>query len=461
VVTPTLKRLVILGATGDLAGRHLFPALGQLEANRRLSDDFLVLAISRDDWSTGRFRAHAADRLARHGGPLPRHARKRLVRRLDYVPSDVTDASSLRRAFAEVNEPAVIFLALPPAVFADALVGMAGAPIPTHSRVVVEKPFGTSLASSRELNSLLHEHFSEEQVFRIDHFLGKQTVQNILGIRFANRVFEPIWNREHVESVDLVWDETLGLEGRAGYYDHTGALRDMIQNHLLQLMTLVAMEQPSSLSEHAFRDKKVELLRSVRPPSDPRDATSAIRARYSAGRVRDAAMPAYVDEPGVAAANETETFASVQFTVENERWAGVPFRLRAGKALGDDRRFAAIRFRPVGSLAFGQSEDAPANRLTLTMSPDRMLIDIALNGAGDPFSIDEACLDLELAPQELSPYARLLLDVFEGDLTLSIRDDEAEECWRIVEPILDAWSDGVPPMREYAAGSAGPEDLPA
>ena len=254
-------------------------------------------------------------------------------------------------------------------MFAPAIESLAAIDLSQDSRLVVEKPFGTDLASAQALNRLLHQHFPEEAVFRLDHFLGKQTVQNVLGVRFANRLFEPVWNREHVAGVDIVWDETVALEGRAGYYDHTGALRDVIQNHLLQLLCLVAMERPMALDATELRDRKVEVLQAVRTPTPQEVATPTLRARYGAGRVGDRQLPDYVREPGVDPDRHTETFAEVMLIIENDRWRGVPFRLRTGKALAVDRREMGIRFLPVPDRVFEQQDDPPLNRLLFQMGP--------------------------------------------------------------------------------------------
>ncbi|HVL93380.1 MAG TPA: glucose-6-phosphate dehydrogenase [Acidimicrobiales bacterium] len=448
-------RLVILGASGDLTGRYLLRAVAELHSAGLLPGGLDIVGVGRDDWDDERFRHFAAGRLSRHAPDLPDTVRDDVVARLRYRHGDATDADALRAAVADVSGPVLVYLALPPFVFAPAISALAVSHLPAGSRIVVEKPFGTDLGSARQLNALLHRHFAEEAVFRIDHFLGKQTVQNVLGLRFANRVFEPLWCSEHIDSVDIVWDESVALEGRAGYYDHTGALRDMIQNHLLQLLTFVAMERPSGLGERPLRDAKVAVLRAVETVDDDAVRRHTVRARYSAGTVDGRAVPNYTDEPGVDPARDTETYASVTLGIDNERWRGVPFRLRTGKALARNRREIRVRFRAVERLPFGQATEPGPNVLTLAMDPDQLAIDIALNGAGDPFCLDPARISLALAPQELSAYARLLVDAIEGDPVLSTRGDEAEESWRIVEPILGAW-DGAVPLLTYPAGSDGP-----
>jgi glucose-6-phosphate 1-dehydrogenase len=440
-----VTHLVILGAAGDLTSRYLIPALAELDAAGALPDALTVTGVDRRPWDDDEFRQHLADRV--HPTPL--------LSRLHYHRGDVTDAAALRDALGRSEAPAVVYLALPPHVFSAAVQALGAVPPAPGSRIVIEKPFGDDLDSARQLNTLVHEVVAEEDVFRVDHFLGKQTVQNILGLRFANRIFEAVWNTQHIESVDIVWDETLALEGRAGYYDAAGALRDMIQNHLLQLLCLLAMEPPVTLSERALRDRKVDVLRAVRRPSLEDVRRDTVRARYRSGGT---AVPDYTDEPGVDPGRGTETFAAVTLYVDNWRWAGVPFTLRSGKALDADRHEIRVRFRPVPHLAFDQDTDPEPNLLRLRVGPDQLALEVNLNGAGDPFQLERARMTADLAPQALSAYARLLLDIFEGDPILSIRSDEAEEAWRIIEPIRDGWRKGTTPLREYRAGSSGPDD---
>ena len=357
---------------------------------------------------------------------------------------------------APTEDPAVVYLALPPAVFGPAITAMNVAGLPTGSHIVIEKPFGSDLASARELNELLHGFLPEDSVYRIDHFLHKQTVQNILGLRFANRVFEPVWTRDHIEGVEIVWDETLGLEGRAGYYDRTGALLDMVQNHLLQLLALVAMQRPSSLSPRDLRDRKVEILRTIRRHDPVEVRLRTVRARYTAGTIAGRAVPSYVDEHGVDPSRDTETYAEAEFRIDDPRWEGTPFRLRTGKALARARREILIRFRDVHDVVFEEAHAAPANALRLTLDPDTITLTLNINGAGDPFDLETVDLDARLAAQEIPAYGRLLLGVLDGDPTFSIRDDEAEEAWRVIEPTATGWRDGITPLGEYEAGSAGP-----
>jgi glucose-6-phosphate 1-dehydrogenase len=267
-------------------------------------------------------------------------------------------------------------------------------------------------------------------------------------------VLEPIWNSAHIDEIEIVWDESLALEGRAGYYDHVGALKDMVQNHLLQLLCLVAMEPPVSLGERDLRDRKVDVLRSIRPFAGDDVATRTRRARYGAGRVGEREIPAYVDQDGVTPAHGTETFAELQLELDSWRWSGTRFRLRTGKALGRNRKELVVHFRPVPALPFGSPPGA--NLLRFGLSPEGLTLELTGTGPGTDLSLVPLTLSAELAPPELPAYGRILLDALRGDATLSIRGDEAEESWRVVTPVLDGWSRGLRPLEEYAAGSDGP-----
>ncbi len=450
-----IGQLVVFGASGDLAARYLLPAVAQLQAAGAVPNAFTVIGVDREEWDDEMFRRHAADRLDAHAAHIPEDARRSLIGRLSYVHADVTDGRSVARLMEPLSGPVVVYLALPNALFASTLRALADANLAQGSRIVVEKPFGTDRTDARALNELIEDTLSEDMVFRVDHFLAKQTVLNILGLRFANRIFEPIWNSTHVERVDIVWDETLGLEGRAGYYDKAGALRDAVQNHLLQLLSFIAMEPPTDLSERALRDRKADLLRAVRSPSELDVIDLSRRGRYVAGRVGDRGFVDYIDEPGVDPQRQTETYAEVTLFVDNWRWSGVPFRLRSGKALPEERREIVMRFRPVPHLPF--VGDAEPNVLRLTMNPDAIALGINLNGAGDPFDLERDALATDLTRRDLPAYSLLLLEILKGEATLSVRGDEAEESWRIIEPVLAAWEADTIPLEEYPAGSAPPE----
>jgi glucose-6-phosphate 1-dehydrogenase len=455
-----MQRLLLLGAGGDLVLRYLLPALVRLEDRGLLPDALVVIATARGEGDSDGFRARARKALDEqgHSQGLSHEARERLVARLRYAKVDATEARDIRDALGHGEPPPAIYLALPPPIFPSVLDALASLDLPRGSRIAIEKPFGEDLASAKALNDQLRRTFDEDDVFRVDHFLHLQTAHALLGLRFANRFFEPIWNRHHVERVCITWDETLALEGRAGYYDGTGALRDMIQNHLLQLLCLVAMDPPLSLGARDLRDRKLDVLRRIRRLDRDEVARDTVRARYTAGNVGGRRVPAYVDEERVDPALETETYAEVRFEMDDWRWAGVPFVLRTGKALAEDRHAIDIRFRAVPHLAFGQPNDPAPNVLSLGIEPDVLRLSFEVAGPEDPFGLRPVAFDLGLEEDALPAYARVLLDLLTGEAAFAVRDDEAEEAWRVVEPITRAWQEGAVPMREYAAGSRGPDE---
>lgn len=449
-----IDRLAVLGATGDLTARYLLPALAALQEAGHLGERLQLTGASREDWSSARFREWMAAQLDRHGGTYPAGAREAIVDGARYVRADVTSSADIAAAVAG-SGPVAVYLALPPALFPRVVTALHEVGLPKDSRIVLEKPFGEDLASARELNGLLADLVPEQAVFRVDHFLAMTTVQNVLGSRLANRVLEPIWNSTHIAEVEITWDETLALEGRAGYYDHVGALKDMIQNHLLQLLCLVAMEPPITLGERDLRDRKVDVLRSVRLLTEYDVVHRTRRARYLAGRIGDHDIPAYVDEEGVSSERRTETFAEVELELDSWRWAGTTFRLRSGKALKEDRKEVAVRFRAVPHLPFGHGGEALPNVLRFQLEPEGLTLD--LTGIGSQaHELTPLSLTAGMEPPDLPAYGRLLLDVLRGDPALSIRGDEAEEAWRVLEPVLDAWEKDLVPLEEYPAGSDGP-----
>ncbi len=447
-----IERLVIFGATGDLTARYLLPGIAALHDAGLLPDGFALTCSSREDWDGARYRDWVSAQLERHAGDLKPDGRQAVAAACGYLRADVTDAPEVAAAVAG-DGAAAAYLALPPAVFPAAVRALRDATLPPGSRIVLEKPFGESLGDAVALNRLLSEFLPEEAVFRVDHFLAMTTVQNILGARLANRVLEPIWNAAHIAAVDIVWEESLALEGRAGYYDGVGALKDMLQNHLLQLLCLIAMEPPVSLGERDLRDRKVDVLRSVRPLTEAEVRLSTRRARYSAGRIGDRVVPAYVDEEGVDPAHQTETFAEVELELDNWRWPGTIFRLRAAKAVGRDRKEVAVRFRDVPHLPMPASVEP--NVIRFGLDPESIGLD--LFGVGRQRGVLEPLtLAAELPPPALPAYGQLIQEVLKGDATLSIRGDEAEESWRVIAPVLDGWAKGLVPLREYPAGSLGP-----
>jgi len=451
-----IDRLAIFGATGDLTARFLLPALGTLCSQGHLPDGFRLTGASREDWSTAQYRQWAADQLDRHCPDLRKPARDALVVATRYLKVDVSNPGDVAAAVHE-DRPVAAYLALPPFLFPSTVTALHNAGLPPGSRIVLEKPFGEDLDSAVHLNHLLADVVPEQAIFRVDHFLAMTTVQNLLGSRLANRVLESVWNSDNIAKVEVVWEEALALEGRASYYDGVGALKDMIQNHLLQIMCLVAMEPPLSLGEADLRDRKRDVLRSVRrlSPADMSDQTR--RARYTRGRSDGVDVPAYVEEDGVQRDRHTETYAEVNLEVENWRWIGTVFQLRTAKAFARDRKEVAIHFRSVPHVPFGDDSDAAPNVLRFGLEPEHMALDLVGFGT-DTQTLTPVSLRAQAQAPSMPAYGRLLLDVLNGDPTLSIRDDEAELSWQVVTPVIDAWSSDAVPMEEYPAGSAG---LPA
>jgi glucose-6-phosphate 1-dehydrogenase len=449
-----IEHLVLLGATGDLTARYLLPGLAALRGGGHTGDGFRLTAVGRADWSDDEFRTWASAQLDEHAPGLTAEVRRAVVATSAYHRADVTDPAALG-AVLPAGEPVAAYLALPPSIFAATVSALHAAGLGEGSSIALEKPFGEDLAQATELNALLARVVPEESVFRVDHFLAMTTVQNVLGTRLANRALEPLWNSTHIAEIDIVWDETLGLEGRAGYYDGVGALKDMLQNHLLQLLCLVAMEPPLSLDARDLRDRKVDVLRSIRPLSADDVLRRTRRARYTSGSVGGVAVPAYVDEDGVDPAHGTETFAEVVLELDSWRWHGTRFRLRTGKALGRARKEVAVRFRPVPHLPRGLHGDPRPNVLRFGLEPEGVAVE--LSGVGSRVhTLVPLTLTAELEPAELPAYGRLLLDVLDRDPALSIRGDEAEESWRVVSPVLAAWTKDLVPLQDYVAGSDGP-----
>lgn len=457
-----MKRIVIFGATGDLTARYLIPALAKLYEAGRLPAGIKIIGVDRRAWKNDKngFRRLVLDSLERHASGVSASARARMVTEvLEYRRADVTDAGSVIAVLKPLAEPILAYLALPPAVFAPTLEALKEAGLPEGSRVAIEKPFGVNLESAQGLNRLLHGFLPEQAIFRIDHFLAWQPFPTIIGLRFANGILEPLWDRNYIERVEILWEETLALEGRAGYFDHAGAFKDLIQNHLLQLLCLTAMEAPTALHRRNLRDRKVDLLRAVRRLSPEEAKTHTVRARYRAGRIGEKEIPAYTAEEGVDPERMTETFAQVTLMIDNLRWAGVPFVLRGGKALGRFRGEIAVHFKAVPHLAFQRAEDPRPNVLRVRLGPDRVTLNLNVNGPHDPFDLESIELGADFAPQEFfSAYERLFLDLIEGNTTLFVRADEAEEAWRVAAPILDAWEKDLVPLLEYPAGSGGPDE---
>lgn len=460
----TIDRLVLFGATGDLACRYLLPALARLLTADQLPPRFAVVGAALEKLDDDGFRRLATDCLARHARDVPADACAALVAALRYRPVDLADPASVAHVI-DGDRAVAAYLALPPATFPTAVTSLGAVGLPAGSRIVLEKPFGEDLKSAVVLNDLVAKVAgAEDAVFRVDHVLGMATLHNLLGARLANRVLEPLWNSTHIEQIDILWDETLALEGRAGYYDKAGALKDVIQNHLLQILSLFAMEPPTSVSAGELRARKVDVLRSVRllTPEDVVQRTA--RARYVEGRLAPppegagTAVPAYIEEEGVDSTRDTETFAEIVLELDSPRWSGTPFLLRTGKALSRRCKGVIVRFRPAPRLPFGPgTPDPPCNELRIGLDgPESFALHLTGSAPGPPPRLAPLVLTAELPANELPAYSHVLLHALEGDNTLSIGGDEAELAWRIVTPILETWADGRVPLQDYPAGSAGP-----
>ena len=453
----TVKTLLILGASGDLTGRLLLPGLARLVSRGR-ADGLTLVGAGSDAWTPDQWMGRLEESFADARSQAEAHGRRELKRireTTSYHQLDVTADGQLAELLAQLEGPVAIYFALPPRVSQLACEALAPGQVPAGTRLVMEKPFGSSEESARHLNATLAALVPEDHIHRVDHFLGKATVLNILGLRFANTFLEPVWNRGHIEKVEIVFDEDLALEGRARYYDGAGALRDMVQSHLLQIMALMALEPPASVDERDLRDAVATVLRasSIKAPY----ARSTRRARYTAGSIDGRKVPDYAKEDGVDPARGTETLAEVEVQIDNWRWQGVPFILRSGKALGVKRKEAVVTFRPVPHLPKGFTGVDSPNQLRIGFGPDTLQFDVDVNGPGDVLSLDRATLKAELSASELLPYGEVLEGVLTGDPLLSVRADTAEDCWRILEPVLKAWARDSAPLEEYAAGSAGPE----
>ncbi|MGI9556799.1 MAG: glucose-6-phosphate dehydrogenase [Solirubrobacterales bacterium] len=449
-----IERFVIFGASGDLTSRLLLPALSHLVEAGSAPGKLAVTGVGVRDSTTDAFRSHIREALAAHAGSVSSDAREAVVATLSYEQGDVTVADDVRRLVDFAGEPVLVYLALPPRLFEPALRALSSASLPQGSAIAIEKPFGDGVESARALNRLIASGLPGIKVFRVDHFLSDALVQNVVALRFANRLYEPLWSSDHIARVEITWDETLALEGRAGYYDQAGALRDMLQNHLLEALTLVAMEPPARIEESYVRDARAAVLAAIPSPRPEELAGRSARGRYTAGKIGDRAVPAYVDEEGVDPARSTETLAELTLEIANWRWEGVPFRLRSGKALARDRAEIAIHFRPVPRSARIQAEP---NVLRIGLMEPYVRAGVNVLGPERSIVADE--LELCAGGPELPAYANLLLDMLNGDPMLSIRGDEAEEAWRIVAPVLAGWEANRVPMLDYPAGSSGPEEM--
>ena len=445
--------LVILGASGDLTHRLLLPGLGTLlKADHGITVH--LVGAGAEDWDQSHWCETVKAALSEGG--CSADELQTILETTTYSTIDASSGDDLTGLLKDLQGRTVLYFALPPAITMAACKALADITLPEDLFLAIEKPFGTDAESAHAFNQLLaHLPLPESHVFRVDHYLGKATVLNLVGLRFTNRLFEPVWNATNIESIQIISDEELALEGRAGYYDRAGALKDMIQSHLLLVMALLCMEELATFDAFELRDLMAHLLRSTHLWGDD-PVKASRRARYTAGKTGDEVVPDYVDEHGVDPSRNTETLAEMTVEIRNARWAGVPITLRSGKALGDGVRQITVVFRPIAHTPVGFHDDAPRNVVVIGLSPEYLRVQLSTNVDGDRLSLEPTVLDAELGESPIRPYGEILAHILAGDPLLSVRGDVAEDCWRIVTPVLDAWAAGTVPMDTYVAGSAGP-----
>jgi glucose-6-phosphate 1-dehydrogenase len=465
-----VSTLLLFGATGDLARRMLLPSLYGLDSDGLLPDDLRIIGTARTELDDDAFRGKARGALDEHlpAGFSQPELVERFLKRLSYVALDATQAAGFPKLAQAIGDPAhgvAIFLSTAPSLFEPTIAGLQAAGLTAGKvRMALEKPLGSDLQSSREINDAVAAAFPEERTFRIDHYLGKETVQNLLALRFANLMFEPLWNSTHIDHVQISVAETVGLEGRGDYYDGAGASRDMVQNHMLQLLALVAMEPPTNFDATGVRDEKVKILRSLRPITAEDIGTHCVTGQYARGAIDGATVPGYAEELGRA--STTETFVALKAHVDNWRWAGVPFYLRTGKRLPKRHTEIYIQFKGIPHSIFAaRGAKAQPNKLVIGIQPEetiRLLMMAKTPGLDrDGIRLREVPLDLGLAnafadQRRRIAYERLLLDLIEGDPTLFVRRDEVEAQWVWIDGIRAAWADTGMTPKDYAAGTWGP-----
>ena len=460
--------LVVFGANGDLAERKLLPALYERQRAGQFSEPTRIIGSSRSKLSDKQFQNFAEKAINEHVAPadVDKKQLKDFLSRLSYVPADAKSGDGfddLKKALDGDKTVRAFYLAVAPSLFGEIAAKLKQHDLVTpHSRIIVEKPIGRSLESAKELNDALGKVFDEQSIFRIDHYLGKETVQNLMALRFANALYEPLWNSAHIDHVQITVAETVGVEGRGDYYDHAGALRDMVQNHMLQLLCLVAMEAPSSMDADAVRDEKLKVLRALRPIDGSNAAKTTVRGQYRAGASAGGPVKGYIEELEDGQ-SETETFVALKAEIGNWRWAGVPFYLRTGKRLATRVSEIVIQMKPIPHSIFGDEAGRVfANQLVIRLQPDegvKQWMMIKDPGPGG-MRLRHVPLDMSFAEafkgRNPDAYERLVMDVMRGNQTLFMRRDEVEAAWRWIDPIRAAWEDNSQGVEGYTAGTWGP-----
>ena len=469
IIPVELFDLVVFGATGDLSQRKLLPALFHRDLQGQIPPGSRIIGCSRRALSADEFRAFATKAIEDHvpEADRPADVMARFLARLSYVAAEPAQdagwADLGRMLKPEADRIRVFYLAVGPDLFGPICDRLGQCHLVTpQTRVVIEKPLGKSGASAFALNESIGRVFSEPQIYRIDHYLGKETVQNLMALRFANALFEPVWNSGHIDHVQITVAETLGVEGRAGYYDTAGALRDMVQNHMLQLLCLVAMEPPTSTAANALRDEKLKVLKALKPITGDAVANHTVRGQYRAGASNAQAVKGYLDELG-SSTSKTETFVALKAEIANWRWAGVPFYLRTGKRLANRVSEIVVTFKPIPHSVFdGQAGPIAPNRLVIRLQPDegvKLWLMIKDPGPGG-MRLSNVPLDMSFADafnvRNPDAYERLLMDVVRGNQALFMRRDEVEAAWDWIDPVLEAWSASSDMPKQYTAGTWGP-----
>lgn len=461
--------LLFFGGTGDLAMRKLLPSLFMAHAAGTLHPEGRIWGISREDLSQEDFiqRLEAEVRTDKKAADAEQAIWDSFCARIRYLQVDVnslSDFKTLKKNLQkEKNSGDIIaYLAITPKLFEIACKHLSDTGLNGDNvRVVLEKPLGVDLASSEAINNAVAQYFDENQLYRIDHYLGKESVQNLLILRFANVLFEPLWRSEWVDNVQITIAESIGVEERGAFYEHIGALRDMVQNHLLQLLCTVAMEPPVAMDADAIRIEKLKILKALRPLDEHDVQNKTVRGQYKAGAIHGQAVPAYCEEPHVAAASSTETFVAIKAEIDNWRWAGVPFYLRTGKRMQEKLAEIVVTFKDIPHQIFPQPSLPTVNRLVFHLQPDDSIrLYVQTKKIGNSMELEPTYLNLNfqemIAGRRTSAYERLLQDVIEGRLTLFVHRNEQAAAWQWVEPIMDAWADNRVPLRQYSAGTWGP-----